>query len=138
MAQDKVSLRDITQDTLRAILDLEVHDSQKNFVAPNAVSIAQAHFSKYAWFLNVLEQFRRKGIATQLMDRAEAEIAKRSDIAGIGVGLYSDYGPAQRMYILRGYVPDARGLMYAGKPVTPGTSVIADDSLTMNLTKNLT
>ena len=58
--------------------------------------------------LNVLEQFRRKGIGTQLMDRAEAEIAERSPIAGIGVGLYPDYGPAQRMYVLRGYVPDAR------------------------------
>jgi GNAT superfamily N-acetyltransferase len=103
--------------------------------------------SKYAPFaeqqipeivdLNVLEQFRRKGIATQLMDRAEAEIAKRSPIAGIGVGLYPDYGPAQRMYVLRGYVPDARGLMRDGKSVESGTSVVVDDALTIHLTKKL-
>jgi GNAT superfamily N-acetyltransferase len=88
--------------------------------------------------LNVLEQFRRKGIATRLMNRAEAEIAKRSPIAGIGVGLYPDYGPAQRMYVLRGYVPDARGLMRDGKPVDPGTSVVVDDALIIHLTKKLT
>ena len=71
------------------------------------------------------------------MDRAEAEIVKRSDVAGIGVGLYPDYGPAQRMYILRGYVPDARGLMRDGNPVVPGTSVVIDDSVTIRLTKKL-
>ena len=71
------------------------------------------------------------------MDRAEAEIAKRSDVAGIGVGLYPDYGPTQRMYILRGYVPDARGLTREGNPVVPGASVVVDDSLTIQLTKKL-
>jgi len=45
-----VSLREITGDTVRAICDLSVRDDQKGFVASNAVSIAQAHFSKQAWF----------------------------------------------------------------------------------------
>ena len=88
--------------------------------------------------LNVLEQFRRKGIATQLMDRAEAEIAKHSAVAGIGFGMYSDYGPAQRMYVEHGYIPDARGLMQDGKTVAPGTSVLVDDELAIYLTKQLT
>ena len=55
---------------------------------------------------NVLPQFRRRGIGTQLLDRAEALIAERSPIAGIGVGLFADYGAAQRMYPRRGYVPN--------------------------------
>jgi diamine N-acetyltransferase len=49
-ADAKVTLREITQETLFAILSLEVSDDQKRFVAPNAVSIAEAHFSEHAWF----------------------------------------------------------------------------------------
>lgn len=45
-----VSLREITQDSLRAICFLDVADDQDGLVAPNAFSIAQAHFSPSAWF----------------------------------------------------------------------------------------
>ncbi len=48
--ESKVSLREITEDTVRTICDLKVDDSQQKFVAPNAVSIAQAYFSNKAWF----------------------------------------------------------------------------------------
>lgn len=46
----KVSLRTINAKTVRTICNLSVSDNQKSFVAPNAVSIAQAYFSKNAWF----------------------------------------------------------------------------------------
>jgi diamine N-acetyltransferase len=45
-----VTLREITAETLRSILDLKVGPDQDGLVAPNAVSIAQAHFSDHAWF----------------------------------------------------------------------------------------
>ncbi|MCJ7726933.1 MAG: GNAT family N-acetyltransferase [Acidimicrobiia bacterium] len=45
-----VSLREITADTLRSIIRLDVGEHQKAFVAPNSVSIAQAHFEPKAWF----------------------------------------------------------------------------------------
>lgn len=45
-----VSLREITEETLSDILGLKVADAQRRFVADNAVSIAQAHFSRLAWF----------------------------------------------------------------------------------------
>ncbi len=45
-----VSLREVTADTVRAICSLEVSEVQKHFVAPNAVSIAQAYFEPKAWF----------------------------------------------------------------------------------------
>lgn len=45
-----VSLREITAETVRAICDLEPHAAQSGFVAPNAVSIAQAHFNPAAAF----------------------------------------------------------------------------------------
>jgi diamine N-acetyltransferase len=43
-----VTLREITADTVRAICALEAEP--EGFVAPNAVSIAQAHFHRDAWF----------------------------------------------------------------------------------------
>lgn len=45
-----VSLREITKETVRDILNLKVSDDQRNFVAPNAKSIAEAHFEPKAWF----------------------------------------------------------------------------------------
>lgn len=45
-----VSLREITAETVRAICALSVAPDQQHFVAPNAVSIAEAHFSPVAWF----------------------------------------------------------------------------------------
>ncbi|UCE67612.1 MAG: GNAT family N-acetyltransferase [Candidatus Zixiibacteriota bacterium] len=48
--ESDVTLREITGDTVRTICDLKVSESQKGFVAPNAVSIAQAYFAKTAWF----------------------------------------------------------------------------------------
>ena len=45
-----VSLREITADTVIAIIRLSVSEAQKGFVAPNAVSLAQALFAPEAWF----------------------------------------------------------------------------------------
>jgi diamine N-acetyltransferase len=46
-----VTLREVTKENLRGILNLEVALEQKKFVAPNAVSIAQAYFDReITWF----------------------------------------------------------------------------------------
>jgi ribosomal protein S18 acetylase RimI-like enzyme len=87
--------------------------------------------------LNVLPQFRRRGIASALMDAAEAAIAARTDIAGIGVGLYADYGAAQLMYFRRGYLPDGRGVTYRGVTVAAGSRVPVDDDLALMMTRRL-
>ena len=87
--------------------------------------------------LNVLGEYRRQGIATLLMDQAERHISKRSDVVGIGFGLYRDYGAAQRMYVLRGYVPDGQGIVYKDVYVEPGQSYPVDDDLTLGLVKRL-
>jgi len=87
---------------------------------------------------NVLKKFQRRGIGTALMDAAEERIGERSAVAGIGVGLYADYGPAQRLYAQRGYVPDGRGLMRNGLPVVPGSNPFVDDDLVLYFTKQLT
>jgi diamine N-acetyltransferase len=45
-----VTLREVTKETLRAVLRLKVAPEQERFVAPNAYSIAEAHFEPKAWF----------------------------------------------------------------------------------------
>jgi diamine N-acetyltransferase len=47
---DEVTLQEITADTVIAVIKLSVADAQKGFVAPNAVSLAQALFSPDAWY----------------------------------------------------------------------------------------
>ena len=87
--------------------------------------------------LNVVPASRRQGVATRLMDAAERLVAERSPVIGIGFGLHPGYGAAQRMYVLRGYVPDAQPLTYEDKFVTEGQQVRLDDALVLHLTKHL-
>ena len=86
---------------------------------------------------NVLPRFRRQGIGTRLMDEAERKVSERSGVAGIGVGMSPDYGAAQRLYALRGYVPDGKGLTSNGSPVRPGDEITVNDGLVLYLTKRL-
>lgn len=86
---------------------------------------------------NVLPEFRRRGFGSVLMDEAEARIAARGDLAGIGVGLYGDYGSAQRMYVKRGYIPDGRGITRDGAAIVPGSSVRIDDDTVLWFVKRL-
>ena len=87
--------------------------------------------------LNVVAQSRRQGVGSMLLDDAERLIAERSPSAGIGVGLYAAYGPAQRLYVRRGYVPDGAGVDYDNEPVAPGSAVRVDDALLLHLIKPL-
>jgi GNAT superfamily N-acetyltransferase len=85
----------------------------------------------------LLPKFRRMGIGTKLMDLAEREIAKVSPLAGIGVGMTPDYGAAQRLYILRGYIPDGLGLHWKDHYVQFREEVTVDDDLALYFTKEL-
>jgi GNAT superfamily N-acetyltransferase len=82
--------------------------------------------------------FQRQGVATLLMDAAE-DLARARGIAtlGITVGLTDDYGPAQRLYAVRGYVPDGRGACRGQAPLSRGTQVTMDDDLIIWFTKDL-
>ncbi len=48
--QSVVTLREVTKDTVRRVSLLDVGPGQDGLVAPNAFSIAQAHFHPEAWF----------------------------------------------------------------------------------------
>ncbi|MEL6134455.1 MAG: GNAT family N-acetyltransferase [Bacteroidota bacterium] len=86
---------------------------------------------------NVLKKYQRRGIGTSLMDEAEARIKKVSAYAGIGFGVYQDYGAAQILYINRGYKPDGRGLVRDSISLKPGEMITIDDSIVFCLTKKL-
>jgi hypothetical protein len=56
---------------------------------------------------------------------------------GITVALFDAYGPAQRMYGQRGYVPDGRGACRGQLPLGQGAQVTLGHDLIMWLTKDL-
>ena len=89
--------------------------------------------------ISVAQGYRRQGVATRLMDAAE-QLARDRGIAilGITVGLFDEYGPAQRMYARRGYVPDGRGACLGAVPVAEGDEVVLGHDLILWLTKDLT
>lgn len=87
--------------------------------------------------LNVLPPFRNQGTGSFLLDIAESAAKEKSDVVGIRVGLYQDYGSAQRLYVKRGYIPDGKGIIYDYKPVAPGSKVIVDDDLVLAFIKVL-
>ena len=88
--------------------------------------------------LVVSEGRRRQGIATALMLSLEKRVQLRGmKQVGLGVGLYADYGAAQRLYIKRGYVPDGQGLTYNSLPAKGGLSFRVDDDLLLWLVKSL-
>jgi ribosomal protein S18 acetylase RimI-like enzyme len=87
--------------------------------------------------LNVLPTFRKNGIGSTLIEQCEELAATKSNLVGIGVGLYTDYGSAQKLYIKLGYTPDGYGITYDYQPVVPGNKYPMDDDLTLWLTKRL-
>jgi diamine N-acetyltransferase len=70
----KVSLREITSQDVRAVCLLDVGPGQDRLVAPNAWSIAQAHFTPEAWFRAIYADDLPIGFAmledgSQVLDR---------------------------------------------------------------------
>ena len=61
-----------------------------------------------------------------------------STTLGITVGLFDEYGPAQRMYARRGYIPDGRGACQGQRPLSEGTRVRLDHDVIIWLTEELT
>ena len=98
------------------------------------------YFIKFPEINNVWidQEHQRRGLGTQLITWLE-ELARREGYKqiGIGVGLYRDYGPAQKFYFQLGYIPDGHGITYKCKPVKPGKSYLVDDDLILWLIKPL-
>ncbi len=90
-----VALAEVTGDTVRAICRLAVAPEQSRFVAPNAVSFAQALFEPKAWYRAIV-----------------------ADDAPVGfLMLYDD--PGEPVYFLWRFMVDARfqGKGYGGRAI---------------------
>jgi GNAT superfamily N-acetyltransferase len=87
--------------------------------------------------LNVLPSFRRNGIGSLLLDEAERLASTKRTEVGIGVGLHPGYNAAQRLYVMRGYVPDGCGVTYRNEFIPEGAVVVADDDLVLHFRKRL-
>ena len=86
---------------------------------------------------NVFEPFQNQGIGNLLLEEAEKRVRLISDKVTLGVGLHSGYGPAQRLYIKRGYIPDGSGVWYQNhRPAMDATCEDIGD-LVLYLSKDL-
>lgn len=86
---------------------------------------------------NVFEPFQNQGIGNLLLEEAEKRVKLISDKVTLGVGLHSGYGPAQRLYIKRGYIPDGTGVWYQNHQ--PAMNAVCEDigDLVLYLSKDL-
>ena len=103
---------------------------------------------KYAYFkkfelpeiqdLNVEGKFRRQGIGAAIIDFCEKYALKKGHAEmGIGVGLDSSFGAAQRLYARLGYIPDGQGISYDRKQVAVGEFRPIDENLCLMMTRKL-
>jgi diamine N-acetyltransferase len=84
---NQVSLQEITFDTVRSVTSLEVSPKQRTYVAPNAVSISEAHFNPGAWFRAIYADKTPVGFV-MLFDPTVSGAIARGPIAKDEVGLW--------------------------------------------------
>lgn len=87
--------------------------------------------------LLVVPKYRKQGVGKLLIEATERFARYIYKHIGLGVGLYKDYGAAQRLYCKNGYVPDGNGLIYNNLEASPGNHVRVDDDLLLYLVKEL-
>ena len=87
--------------------------------------------------LCVFFHIHKKGIGSRLMDVAEQEASRLADHVFLAVGVHSGYGPAQRLYVSRGYNFDGSGVWYQGKQLEQYAPCRNDDYLLLFMSKGL-
>ncbi len=68
-----ITFKEITKENLFSILRLKVHDHQNDQVASNAVSIAEGHYDKNAWFRGIFKEDEAVGFVMLDFDHKEKE-----------------------------------------------------------------
>jgi len=130
-----VSLREITEETVVSIIKLSetLSDDQQKMVAPNAVSIAQAHFSDKAWFraiyanetpvgfvmlydnpdkgeyflwrLMIAEPHQKKGFGERAIGLLADHVRTRPNAASLGASYVPTDGGPEGFYKKLGFEP---------------------------------
>ena len=147
MDRPEVTLREVSADTVRAICNLDAGPGAENFVAPNAVSIAQAYFEPAAWFRAIYASDQPVGFIMLEDDVANQEytlwrlmIDQRYQRMGYGrraVELLIDYVRTRpgATELQTSYVPGERGPadFYRGLGFTPTGEVDEDGEIQVRL-----
>ena len=132
---DEVTLRPITEDTVWGICQLSetLTEPRKNFVAPNAVSLAQAHFNRHAWFRAIYagkapvgfmmivddaetpeyflwrfmigEPYQGLGYGSQAIRRLVEYVKTRPNATELLVSCGEGVGSPKEFYLKQGFVP---------------------------------
>lgn len=81
---------------------------------------------------------RKQGVGRQLLDAA-IDYARQHGCSaiGLGVGITGDFGPAQRLYVSAGFMPDGSGLWHHGTQSREGDTLTIGDSTIMMWVKTL-
>jgi GNAT superfamily N-acetyltransferase len=87
--------------------------------------------------IEIRYDLRGQGYGSRVLAAVEALIGQRSSKAGICVALFDAYGPAQRLYAKRGYLPDGRGACHRFTPLQRGAVITLDDDHLIWLVKDL-
>jgi diamine N-acetyltransferase len=135
---DEVSLQPITEDTVWGICQLSdtLTEPRKNFVATNAVSLAQAHFNKHAWFraiyagqapvgfmmivdddetpeyflwrFMIAEPYQGRGYGRQAIQRLVEYVRTRPGARELLVSCGEGEGSPKAFYLKQGFVPTGK------------------------------
>ncbi len=116
-ARPEVTLQEITASTVRAVTELSVTTEQLGYVASNALSIAQAHFSNEAWFRSVYAGMDLVGFA-MIRDSTLSP----GSVAGTGIYLWRFM--IDQRFQKRGYGREALALLVARARTRPGINHI--------------
>lgn len=86
----------------------------------------------------IAQKWRKQGFGKRLIQHLEQSARLENyEKIGLGVGLYADYGAAQKLYIQLGYMPDGCGITYNYQTTIPGVSYPLDDALILWMTKHI-
>ena len=121
----------------REVLVAEVEGAVAGYITilPDAKQGPFAGMAPELSDFNVFEPFQNQGIGNFLMEESENRVKLFSDKVTLGVGLHSGYGPAQRLYIKRGYIPDGSGVWYRNQPLEMNATIQNNDDLVLYLSK---
>ena len=123
----------------REVLVAEVEGAVAGYITilPNAKQGPFAGMGPELSDFNVFDPFQNQGIGNLLLEEAEKRVKLFSDKVTLGVGLHSGYGPAQRLYIKRDYIPDGSGVWYRNQPLEMNATIQNNDDLVLYLSKEL-
>jgi diamine N-acetyltransferase len=132
--QEEVTLREITEKTVVPIclLSETLTEPKKHFVAPNAISLAQAHFHPHAWFRAIYagrapvgflmmvddpdkpeyflwrfmlaEPYHGRGYAREAIERLVEYVRTRPGARELGVSCGLGEGSPEGFYLKAGFV----------------------------------